>query len=143
VGGGGLISGIGLYLKSINPKIEIVACYPSASPVMAECMKAGKIVDYDCKETISEATAGGIEPGAITLQLCLSVVDRDILVEESQIISTMREAEEKLGIRIEGAAGVALAACQLDAEKRKDKIAAVIICGGNISEDKFNKTIKE
>jgi threonine dehydratase len=86
VGGGGLISGIGLYLKSIKPTIQIIACYPSASPVMAECMKANKIVDYECTDTISEATAGGIEPGAITLALCQAVVDRSILVEEDQTI---------------------------------------------------------
>jgi threonine dehydratase len=37
---------------------------------MAVSIEAGKIIEYDCKETISEATAGGIEPGAITFDYC-------------------------------------------------------------------------
>jgi threonine dehydratase len=50
----------------------------------------------------------------------------------------MREAKQKLNIKIEGAAGVALASCKLDANNRKGLTAAVIICGGNISDEKFN-----
>lgn len=65
-----MISGIGLYLKAIKPSVKIIGCYPSASPVMAVSIEAGKIIEYDCKETISEATAGGIEPGAITFDYC-------------------------------------------------------------------------
>ena len=61
VGGGGLISGISSYLKNKFPEIKIIGCQPVNSPVMYESIKAGKIIDYESKPTISDGTAGGIE----------------------------------------------------------------------------------
>ena len=79
VGGGGLISGIGSYLKSRRPNVEIIACSPSQSPAMHMCLAAGAIVDVPCGETLSDATAGGVEPGAVTFDLCQQVIDRSAL----------------------------------------------------------------
>ena len=142
VGGGGMIGGIGLYLKAANPNIEVVACNPEADPCMHLSLEAGEIVENEHKETLSEGTAGGIEEGAITFDICKKVVGHSLLVSEEDIAKAMREAHEELGIRIEGSAGVALAACINDSERRGDKTAAVIICGGNIAEDKFNSIIE-
>ena len=64
VGGGGLISGIGAYLKEVSPRTEIVACSPSQSPAMHVCMEAKKTIDVPCYATLSDATAGGAEEGA-------------------------------------------------------------------------------
>ena len=47
----------------------------------------------------------------------------------------MQEAYDAMGLKIEGSAGVALAACAADSNQRGDKKAAVLICGGNISDD--------
>jgi threonine dehydratase len=61
VGGGGLIGGIGAYLKYASPKTEIVGCWPENSPVLYESMKAGWILPVAEKPTISESTAWGLE----------------------------------------------------------------------------------
>ena len=137
-----MIGGIGLYLKAVNPNIEVVACNPEADPCMHLSLEAGEIVENEHKETLSEGTAGGIEEGAITFDICKQVVGHSLLVSEEDIAKAMREAHEELGIRIEGSAGVALAACINDSARRGDKTAAVIICGGNIAEDKFNSIIE-
>ena len=63
VGGGGLIGGIGGYCKGAAPSIEIVGCWPENSPVMLECMRAGRVIDVPEQPTLSESTAGGLEPG--------------------------------------------------------------------------------
>src|SRR5947209_15694315 len=68
VGGGGLIGGIGSYLKAVSPEIEIVGCWPENSPVMYECLRAGRVVDVAELATLSESTAGGLEPESVTLE---------------------------------------------------------------------------
>ena len=90
VGGGGLIGGIAAYLKSVNPRIEVVGCLAENSPVMYACIKAGKIIEVSERPTISDATAGGIEPGSITFELCQRYVDHYVLVSEEEIREAMK-----------------------------------------------------
>jgi len=70
VGGGGMISGIGGVLKHLNPKIEVVGCWPENSRVMYECLRAGKIMAFPESDTLSDATTGGLEPGSLTFESC-------------------------------------------------------------------------
>lgn len=139
VGGGGLIAGVGSVLKEHAPGIRIVGCQPEASAVMAHSIKAGKIVELRSEPTLSDGTAGGIEAGAITFPLNQSIVDEFVLVDESRIASAMRLFMEVEGDVIEGAAGVAIAsALELGASIRGQNVV-VIICGGNISEEKLEQ----
>ena len=52
-------------LHPVNPAVDIVSCQPEASAVMTESIKAGRILDLPSEPTLSDGTAGGIEPGAI------------------------------------------------------------------------------
>lgn len=133
VGGGGLISGIGSYLKTASPQTEIVGCWPENSRVLYESLKAGRIIDFPEQPTLSESTAGGLEPGSVTLDLCKYVIDRCVLVTEEEIASAMRLVFEARGWKIEGAAGVAVAAFLKNAAQYKGKTVVVVICGGNTS----------
>ncbi len=137
VGGGGLVSGIGSVLKTHNPEVRIFACQPQASAVMAHSVAAGRIVDMPSDETLSDGTAGGIEPAAITFPITRAVADEFVIVTEEQIASAMRLFMDNLDDTIEGAAGVAVAAMLQRAEQLSGKTVAVIICGGNISDEKL------
>ncbi len=64
LGGGGLISGIAGYLKSNQPAVEIIGCSPQNSQVMIQSVDAGQILDLPSLPTISDGTAGGIDPFA-------------------------------------------------------------------------------
>lgn len=141
VGGGGLISGIGSYLKEVSPQTEIVACSPSQSPAMHVCMAAKKTIDVPCYPTLSDATAGGIEEGAITLDLCCTVIDRSILVEEEEIRAAMLAVMDQHHMLIEGAAGLAVAALLKQQENYQGKKVAILICGGNIGIEKLREVI--
>ncbi|MDD9889207.1 MAG: threonine/serine dehydratase [Gammaproteobacteria bacterium] len=141
VGGGGLISGIGAYLKAVSPQTEIIACSPSRSPAMHECMNAKKIIDVPCYPTLSDATAGGIEEGAITLELCLEVVDRSILVDEEEIKAAMLLMMDQHHVLVEGAAGVAVAAFLKEQKNYHGKQVAILICGGNIGTEKLREVL--
>ena len=131
-GGGGLISGIGAYLRRHAPNCEIIGCWPENSAVLYECIKAGRIVVAPEKPTLSESTAGGIESGSITFELCRQVMHRGILVSEAEILDAMRWGHAQ-GWAMEGAGGVALAAYFKDAARYAGKRVVVLICGGNPS----------
>jgi threonine dehydratase len=135
VGGGGLIAGVGAVLKSHNPKIRIVGCQPASSPVMMRSIEAGEIVDMPSQSTLSDGTAGGIEPDAITFALNQAVVDDWIEVDEDQIAAAMRLYMDSEDDVIEGAAGVAIAGMLERVAEIRGKKVVVIICGGNVSDE--------
>lgn len=141
VGGGGLIGGVASVLKSANPAIRIVGCQPAASAVMAHSVRAGRIVDEASRPTLSDGTAGGIEQGAITFDLCKSVVDEFVLVSETEIAAAMRQFIDYEHQLIEGAAGVALAAMLQQKDAIAGRTVGVLICGGNISRDTLKRVL--
>lgn len=141
VGGGGLISGIAGVIKAKSPNTQIIGCLPKNSPVMAASIEAGNIIEMESLPTLSDATAGGIEPGAITFELCQQYVDEFILVSETEIkqgITTILETQHQL---IEGSAGVAVAALLQQSARFAGKNVVVILCGANISLDMLKTVI--
>lgn len=131
VGGGGLIGGIGAYQKLVSPQTEIVGCWPENSRVLYESLKVGRIIDFPEQPTLSESTAGGLEPDSVTLGICKQVIDRCVLVTEEEIAAAMRLVNRGRDWTIEGAAGVALAGFLKDADEYHGKTVVVVICGGN------------
>lgn len=140
LGGGGLLSGMAAYLKRRNPSIEFVGCSPKASPAMAECVRQGRIHEVPCAPTWSDSTAGGVEAGAITFELCRQLADRFVDVDEHDIEVAMRDALHHQHQLVEGAVGVAIAACRRDRELRERR-AAIIVCGGNLPFELLQKLV--
>ncbi|MGB5344552.1 MAG: threonine/serine dehydratase [Woeseia sp.] len=141
VGGGGLISGAGGFLRSAYPHLDIIGCQPVASAVMAESVQKGAILDLPSAPTLSDGTAGGIEPGAITFELCRKLVKQFVLVSEEQIAAAMRDFIDAQHMLLEGAAGVALAGLRKKATELRGKNVVVIICGANVSRETLRKII--
>ena len=135
VGGGGLISGIGGYLKSVQNQVKMIAVSPKNSCVMFESIKAGKQLDLPSEPTLSDGTAGGVEVGSITFALCQEIIDEFILVDEEDISEGIRLGIEKLHQLIEGAAGAAIAGFLQKKDDLKGQTVIIIICGGNISSE--------
>lgn len=133
LGGGGMISGIAEYIKTVFHDIEIIGCSPDHSPVMAKSVQAGHLLDMESLPTLSDGTAGGIEPHAITFPLCQRLVDDYILVSEEEIRQAMRLCIEAHHMLIEGAAGVPLAALLKTPARFREKTVVVVLCGANIS----------
>ena len=131
-GGGGLISGVGSYLRHRAPQAEIIGCWPENSAVLYECLKAGRIVVAPERPTLSESTAGGVESGSITFDLCRQVMHHGVLVSEEEILRAMRWGHAQ-GWAMEGASGVALAAYFKESARYANRKVVVLICGGNPS----------
>jgi threonine dehydratase len=110
---------------------EIVGCWAENSRVLFESLKVGRVIDFPEQPTLSESTAGGLEPGSVTLDVCKQVIDRCVLVTEDEIAAALRRVRDEKGWKIEGAAGVALAAFLKTADQYHGKTVVVVICGGN------------
>jgi threonine dehydratase len=135
VGGGGLISGVGGYLKSVQKNVKMVAVSPKNSCVMYESIKAGKQLDLPSDPTLSDGTAGGVEMGSITFELCQRIIDEFILVTEDEIADGIRIGVEKHHQLIEGAAGAAIAGFMKQKDKLNGQTVVIVMCGGNISSE--------
>ena len=141
VGGGGLIGGIATYLAAMVPGLQVVGALPDNSPVMSESIRAGRIVEVPTRSTLSDGTAGGIEPGAITFEICRSLVHAWVTVSEREIASAMRLWAQSDSAPIEGAAGVAIAGLLRDAGSLAGQRVGVVICGGNIDRGKWDAVL--
>jgi len=141
IGGGGLISGVGSVLRRHSKSVRIIGCQPSASAVMAHSVEAGEILQLPSAPTLSDGTAGGIEPGAITFDLCKELVDDYVLIDEPEIAAAMRTFMDSQHQLIEGAAAVAIAAMLANAADLKGRKVVILVCGANISRESLLSVI--
>ncbi len=144
VGGGGLISGIAGYLKETGQSTRIIGCSPENSPNMHESVQAGKIVESEDLPTLSDGTAGGMEPDAVTFALCQKYVDGWVLISEDEIKNAMKMIFDQHRFVIEGSAGVAVASLIQSKEKldlSKEANVVIVICGGNVEINKFKEIV--
>ena len=142
VGGGGLMSGVAAWLKTHRPEVELVACLPERSPEMYLSVRKGELVILDDpQETLSDGSAGGCEPGAITFDLCRELVDDYLLVSEEEIADAIRWMVNRHHKIIEGAAGVALGAFMKQPARFAGKNVAIVICGANITTEKLKSLL--
>jgi threonine dehydratase len=139
IGGGGLIAGIAAYLKTVRPGVRITGVEPEASAFMAASLAAGRLVDIDERETIADAVAGGIEPGAITFPLCRDLVDTIEVVTETSIARAMNLVHVGHGRMIEGAGALPFAAL-LQAPPGRERLTVVaVVSGANIAAERFHE----
>lgn len=133
VGGGGLMSGLAIWFNGRIPDAKMHACLPANSAEMALSMEKGEVVVLDePQETLSDGSAGGLEPGSITFDICRQLVKDYVLVSKDEIASAIRWMGKHHQKIIEGAAGVALAAFLKQPERYKDRTVVIVICGSNI-----------
>ncbi len=139
IGGGGMMSGIAAYFKEYSKKTQLIGCLPEKSAEMYLSVQKGEVVVIDePEETLSDGSAGGLEPGSITFDICRELVDDYQTVSEAEIAENIVWMMNKHHKIIEGAAAVALASFKKQIEKLKHKKVVIIICGANIS----NETLK-
>lgn len=133
VGGGSMIGGISAYIKACKPSIEIIGCQPVNDSSMYDYVKKGYIMsDNPILDTFSSGTAGRVENGSVTFDLCRKYVDKWVLLEEEEIEQAVFDMLNKEKKVVEGAAGLTVAAIQKVHKDYHKKNVALIICGGNI-----------
>jgi threonine dehydratase len=141
VGGGGLIAGIAGFLDAVRPAARVVGVEPETSAFMAASLAAGRLVDIDERETIADAVAGGIEPGAITFALCRDLVDAIEVVPESLIARGLARVEAAHGRMVEGAGALPFAALLRDPGRYAGRTVVAVVSGGNIAPERFRAVV--
>ena len=136
VGGGGLSSGVAGIIKSVSPSTRVIGCSPANSAVMYHSLKAGQILDLPSDPTLSDGTAGGVEPGAITFDILDDLLDDFVVVDEDAIREAFLELIEVEHLLVEGSAAMAYAAARANAPATEGT-TAVILCGGNVGVEKL------
>jgi threonine dehydratase len=140
LGGGGLLSGISVAVKSRRPDVQVIGVQSKSSPVMYESLKAGKIVNVKkAGNSIAEGLSGSVGP--ITFGLVRKYVDFVMLVKEE----TLRNAVYLLWAHdsqvVEGSGAAAVAPIIENKPLFKGKRVVSVVTGGNIDSDLFQSII--
>lgn len=131
IGGGGLISGVSLAVKSLKPAARVIGVEPAHAPTLHESLKQKKLVRIDTQPTLADGLAVA-EGGRICFEIISKLVDRVMLVDEGQIaLSVLRLLELEKTV-VEGAGAVPLAAAMDQSMGLAGKNVVLVLCGGNI-----------
>ncbi|MBI5878693.1 MAG: threonine/serine dehydratase [Chloroflexi bacterium] len=133
VGGGGMISGITVAARSINPRIQIVGVQPDASPALTASLRDGIChEEYSAGPTICDGLAGGV--GTLAYELARSgAIDRVINVSEDQVHEAVYTFLSQEQLVIEGSGAVGLAALMSgQVPELRGQTVVLVLSGGNI-----------
>jgi threonine dehydratase len=133
VGGGGLISGVGAWLKHRRPQVRIFACSAENSAAMAASLAAGRVVRTTHTKTYADGLAGGIDADTVTFPICQEIVDRSILCDEAEIDQSLWNMLASEHLLVEGAAAITLAAYRKVADELRGQRSILLMCGANIA----------
>jgi threonine dehydratase len=141
LGGGGLISGISIAIKSNRPDVQVIGVQSKSSPVMYESLKAGKMVAVEKSETksIAEGLSGNVGP--ITFGIVQKYVDRVVLVKEETLTHAVYLLWNYDKQVVEGSGAAAVAPVIENKPLFKDKIVVAVVTGGNIDGDLFQSIL--
>lgn len=130
VGGGGLISGLGSYIKQLSPSTKIIAVEPAGAPSLKTSIKEGKVVTLD---TIDKFVDGAAVKtiGENNFKIASQVVDDVILVPEGKVCSTILKLYNEEAIVVEPAGALSISALDYYADKIKGKNVVCIVSGSN------------
>jgi threonine dehydratase len=142
VGGGGLIAGIALALKTLKPKIRVIGVQAKAVPSMQAALKNGKPVQVPPATTIADGIAVRAV-GAIPLELVIRYVDEIVTVSEGEIANAVLLLLEIEKTVAEGAAATALAAVMNKKVSLSKKSVGLIVSGGNIDMNLISRIIEK
>jgi threonine dehydratase len=132
VGGGGLIAGISVVLKSIKPNVKIIGVESAAFPTMKKSLQENKITKLQTGYTIADGIAVKT-PGEMTFNIVKKYVDEIVLVDDLSIVKTMFLLMERSKIVAEPAGAASLAYLISDSNsKSRNKNIVSIISGGNV-----------
>lgn len=130
IGGGGLASGVGSYMKQISPETKIIGVEPAGAPCMKTAIEAGHVVDLDSIDKFVDGAAVK-KAGALTFEICNKVLDDIITIPEGAVCTAIIEMYNKNAIVVEPAGVLSIAALRFYADKIKGKRVACIVSGSN------------
>jgi threonine dehydratase len=142
IGGGGLISGVSIATKMLNPKLRIVGVQSEGAPAIYRSWRAGKIVEVDSVNTVADGLATR-KPLDLTFGIIKRYVDAILLVSEQEIGKGVLALLHKAHILAEPSGAASLAALLFKYHPKPKEKVAVIVSGANISIDYLASLLKQ
>jgi len=140
IGGGGLISGVSMAVKSHNPRIRVIGVESSDGPAMKMSVEAGRLETIDCKTIIDGLRVRRV--GEITFSVVQRFVDEIVALPDRDIFDAMIWIMERCKLVVEGAAAAPVAALMHGLVKLPPgSRVAVVLSGGNVNLDQL-RTLK-
>lgn len=136
IGGGGLISGVSMAVKSHNPRIRVIGVESSDGPAMQESLAAGALKTIDCRTIIDGLRVKRV--GVNTFSVCQRFVDEVVALPDREIFDAMIWVMERCKLVLEGTAAAPVAAL-LHGLVRLPPGARVVavLSGGNLNLDQI------
>ncbi|HET7578257.1 MAG TPA: threonine ammonia-lyase IlvA [Bacillales bacterium] len=141
IGGGGLASGVGSYLKSITPTTKVIGVEPAGAPGMKESIANDQVVELDKIDKFVDG-ASVKKVGNLTYEVCREVVDDIVVVPEGRVCTTILNLYNENAIIAEPAGAMPIAALEDYKDQIKGKNVVCVISGGNNDIDRMQE-IKE
>jgi threonine dehydratase len=138
VGGGGLIAGVGSYIKAVLPRVRIVGVEPLDADAMDQSLRAGRRVTLDQVGIFADGVAVRTV-GAQTFTLCQQVVDEMVSVSNDEICAAIKDIFDDTRSVMEPAGALAVAGCKRYVEKHgiRDRHLVAILSGANMNFDRL------
>ncbi len=130
IGGGGLASGLGSYIKRMSPETKVIGVEPAGAPCMKEAISNGGPVKLEKIDTFVDGAAVQ-KAGSLTYEVCRNVLDDIIVIPEGAICTTIIQMYNKSAIVVEPAGALAATALRFYADRIKGKNVACIVSGSN------------
>ena len=142
VGGGGLISGIALYLRSRLPAVRVVGVEPAGADGLTRSLEAGRLETLDQVATIADGLAASA-PGRICLEIAAACVDQMIRVEDREMLRAIRLLFEWEHVLAEPAGAAAVAALLHHYRPDPGERVVVLVSGANVTDDVMVRALRE
>ena len=126
IGGGGLASGLGAYIRQMSPSTKIIGVEPAGAPCMKTAIEKGEVVELEHIDGAAVKKAG-----QKTYAICKEVLDDIITVPEGAVCTSIIQLYNKSAIVVEPAGALSIAALRFYADEIKGKRVACIVSGSN------------
>ena len=130
IGGGGLASGLGSYIKQMSPETKIIGVEPAGAPCMKTAIDSGHVVELEQIDKFVDGAAVK-KAGSLTYEVCREVLDDIVIVPEGAVCTTIIQMYNKSAIVVEPAGALAAAALRFYTDKIQGKNVACIVSGSN------------
>jgi threonine dehydratase len=136
IGGGGLIAGVSMAVKSFNPKIKVIGVESSDGPAMKASVDAGHLETIDCKTIIDGLRVR--RAGVLNFSVVQRYVDEIVTLSDAEIFESMIWVMERCKLVAEGAAAAPVGALLKGLVKLpKDSKVVAVLSGGNLNLDQL------
>lgn len=130
IGGGGLVSGLGAFIKNLSPQTQLIGVEPSGALSMKKSLETGKVVPLKTVDKFVDGAAVKCV-GQKTFELCQKYVDDIVAVPEGKVCTTILDLYNEHAIIAEPAGALPIAALDFYKEQIKGKSVICVISGGN------------